>query len=304
MLPPATAPPPPRSCEHKIRGLCVSPDLQCVLCVTEDLEGVYILAVDNLGAHEETPSSTTATTAVPDLDSNPSRETHEDPTDGGGGSFGSGGGGADGGRRSASTTVAGVAGPAAARPPPRVAAATAFPSLLHLASRGQRRRAGGPVAHPAAEPVFIASLARRGGTAGSGKGQQDYGTGWRRHSTGASGGGDSASGGGRRGGRRNLRSNAQLECLWWAARNGDHLAVIGGPDGEVLVCGCVDPFDGQAGRVEKLNGSKIFGRELRGALVGLRICLRHAIGVDHRSAGLPHAIAVRYPESFPFSLAA
>ncbi|CAM9951238.1 unnamed protein product, partial [Ectocarpus sp. 6 AP-2014] len=30
-------------------GMCVSPDLQCVLWATEGREGVYLLAVDNLG---------------------------------------------------------------------------------------------------------------------------------------------------------------------------------------------------------------------------------------------------------------
>ncbi|CAM9972901.1 unnamed protein product, partial [Ectocarpus sp. 8 AP-2014] len=43
-----------------IRGMCVSPDLQCVLCATEGLEGVYLLAVDNLGEEQEARPTPTA----------------------------------------------------------------------------------------------------------------------------------------------------------------------------------------------------------------------------------------------------
>ncbi|CAM9365604.1 unnamed protein product [Scytosiphon promiscuus] len=149
----------------KIRGLCVSPDLQCVLCVTEGLEGVYLLAVDNLGDQDE----------------------------------------------------------AQAHPPHaprRTVAETAFPSLAHLASRGeQRKRATGAKAgHPSAEPVFIASLARQS--------QSDDDRGGRRHSTGSS-----ARAPRRRSGARSAA--APFECLWWVTRDGSHFAVIGGPGGEL-----------------------------------------------------------------------
>lgn len=195
----------------QIRGLCISPDLQCVLCVTEDLEGVYILAIDNLGAQEEGRAYTALS------DSQHPADVVNDVSD-----AKKGGDGRAGGGRSSKTAATAAAG-STARPQPRAAAAAAFPSLLHLASRGQRRRTGA-VAHTPAEPVFIASLARRG----VGGGQQAQDSVGRRRSSGPG----KVSPAGR--GRRNSHGSAiQLECLWWAARNGDHFAVIGRPDGEV-----------------------------------------------------------------------
>lgn len=192
---------------------------------------MYILAVDNLGAQDA--AQPTAPTRNLDDDSHGSKaKSAAGEGNAPGSGNGGGGGGARvgglGGRRS---SVSAVAGAATVRPPPRPVAATAFPSLLHLASRGQRKRSGGAVAYPSAEPVFIASLARRGGD-GERRGEQgDGGRNDRRQSSGSDGRGSSA-GAGRRA-SRNVRTNAQFECLWWAARNGDHFAIIGGPGGEV-----------------------------------------------------------------------
>ncbi|CAM9434105.1 unnamed protein product, partial [Laminaria digitata] len=116
----------------KIRGLCVSPDLQCVLCVTENLEGVYILAVDNLGEQD----AAQPTDPTPNLDDDAHGSNPKSAT--GKGNASSGGGGGSGGARgsglgSRRSSVAAVAGATTVRPPPRPVAATAFPSLLHLA---------------------------------------------------------------------------------------------------------------------------------------------------------------------------
>lgn len=177
-----------------------------MLCVTEDLEGVYILAIDNLDAEGGQQGSAVpgGNTVPQDLTRDLSEKIH-------------GGAAARVSRASfASTATVAAAGPSA-RPAQRAVAASAFPSLLHLASRGQRRKAGGAVAHTPAEPVFIASLVR-----GAGRSSK------RRTST----SGRASTGGGRS--RFGSRGGvAQLECIWWAARNGDHFAVIGRPDGEV-----------------------------------------------------------------------
>lgn len=233
----------PALCEQ-IQGLCVSPDLQCVLCVTENMEGVYILAVDKLGEMEETPRPITSP------DPNSMQPQHSDDKRGEGTPCPG-----DANRKSSSVTLTASTGITAAatssrgtaRPSQRPAAATAFPSLLHLASRGQRRRAttgnntasdAGEMAHTPAEPIFIASLARRGSGDGNGQDTDDDRKS-RRHSTGSKGSsigkGGSGSGGGTGagGGHRGPRTKAPYECLWWAARNGDHFAVIGGHQGEV-----------------------------------------------------------------------
>lgn len=206
---------------HQIRGLCVSPDLQCVLCVTEDLEGVYILSINNLGAEEGKIKSTVG----PETDGKGSQRENTNTAPGRYNDITVGG---QGNESRSSPSVMGVAGAstgAAARPFPRSAAEKAFPSLLHLASRGQRRRAtGGGVAHTPAEPIFIASLARAGGKDGA------HGAG--RYSKGSSGRASQGDSG--KGARRSSRGTPPTyECLWWAAQNGDHLAVIGGLDGEV-----------------------------------------------------------------------
>ena len=191
---------------------------------------MYILAVDNLGAQD----TAQPTVPAPNLDDDPhgSKSTSA-AGKGSASSSGSVDGARErgvGGKRSSAAAVAG-AGATTVRPPPRSVAATAFPSLLHLASRGQRKRSGGAVAYPSAEPVFIASLARRVGD-GERKGEQgDGGRSDRRQSSGSDGRG-SSTGAGRRA-SRSARANAQFECLWWAARNGDHFAIIGGPGGEV-----------------------------------------------------------------------
>lgn len=202
-----------------------------MLCVTEDLEGVYILAIDNLGVgvqRDRDPATSDEKHPAPgDIVNDISRPGSGEPSGFGASptpAVGAGVGGS-GGRPT------GAKAGRAARPTPRAVAAAAFPSLLHLASRGQRRRTGA-VAHTAAEPIFIASLARRGGgvaRSGNVSGLDDIG----RKRSGGSGRG-SPGGKGRHGFRA---SGAQLECLWWAARNGDHFAVIGRPDGEVFSAG-------------------------------------------------------------------
>lgn len=185
-----------------------------MLCVTQDLEGVYILAIDNLGVGLQ-EGREAAAAGETNAAGHGIKDVEGGADDVAGPPVGSSGG----------TRPTGAAAGRTARPTPRSAATSVFPSLLHLASRGQRRRAG-PVAHTAAEPVFIASLARRGGGSGSKQGHDDGG---RRRSSGSGRG----SPGGKE--RRSSRASAgQLECLWWAARNGDHVAVIGRPDGEVL----------------------------------------------------------------------
>lgn len=214
---------PPAKCQ--IRGLCVSPDLQCVLCVTDGLEGVYLLAVDNLADQDEAPPHPPSD--VPNLEDAPTGNLPSSPS-------GDVVGGGGGGKRSATATSAVGAATTARHAPRRTVADTAFPSLPHLASRGeQRRRSTGAKAgqHPSAEPVFIASLARRS-AGGDGKGQEqqseDDDRGSRRHSTGSSGRGPR-----RRSGARSAA--APFECLWWVTRNGSHFAVIGGQGGEVRV---------------------------------------------------------------------
>ncbi|CAM9620854.1 unnamed protein product [Ectocarpus sp. 4 AP-2014] len=251
----------------KIRGMCVSPDLQCVLCATEGLEGVYLLAVDNLG--EEQEARPTPTAGIPSVGGKGTagNTTGEGNTShdsaGGDGGVNSGGkrggetgrsGGGGGGNQStarppsaaAAAVMAGASAGAAAttarHAPRRAAADTAFPSLVHLASRGeQRKRASGAKArYPSAEPVFIASLGRRGGAAaaaagdGGQRGQQqpsddERGGDGRRHVTGA------GSRVPRRGGgsRSSPSAPPPFECLWWVTRSGNHFAVIGDPDGEV-----------------------------------------------------------------------
>lgn len=234
--------------KSQIRGLCVSPDLQCVLCVTEGLEGVYLLAIDNLW--EQGEANPHPTEAVPSLDDGAAASTlyasagvdgnsglagaarvgDGDTPDGKQGKSGGGGGN----KRSPAATTARHA-------PRRTVADTAFPSLAHLASRGeQRKRAGSAKArHPLAEPVFIASLSRRGGGGAGGGGSGESKGGLRqesgdrvnrRHSTGSGGRGPRARGGG---GAR--MAAALFECLWWVTRDGDHFAIIGGPGGEVRI---------------------------------------------------------------------
>ncbi|CAM9300751.1 unnamed protein product [Ectocarpus sp. 13 AM-2016] len=252
--------------------MCVSPDLQCVLCATDGLEGVYLLAVDNLGEEQEarpTPTAGTPSVGGKGTAGNTTGEgnTSHDSAGGDGGvnsggkrggetgRSGGGGGGGGGGNQStarppsaAAAAVmaganAGAAATTARHAPRRAVADAAFPSLVHLASRGeQRKRASGAKArYPSAEPVFIASLGRRGGAAaaaaagdGGQRGQQqpsddERGGDGRRHSTGASGRVP------RRGGCSRSSSSAPppFECLWWVTRSGNHFAVIGDPDGEV-----------------------------------------------------------------------
>lgn len=206
---------------YQIRGLCVSPDLQCVLCVTEDLEGVYILSINNLGAEEGKMKSTVG----PETDGKGSQRENINTIPGGYNDVAVGGQSSESRSSPSVMGAAGASTGASARPLPRSAAEKAFPSLLHLASRGQRRRAtGGGVAHTPAEPIFIASLARAGG--------KDGAHGAKRYSTRSSGRASQVESG--KGARRSSRGTPfTYECLWWAAQNGDHIAVIGGLDGEV-----------------------------------------------------------------------
>eukprot|EP00903_Cladosiphon_okamuranus_P018230 g16769.t1 len=230
----------------KIRGLCVSPDLQCVLCVTEGLEGVYLLAIDNLGEQgEATPHPTEA---VPSLDGGSGAAAAStlhanagvDGNNGLAGAAGPGDGGSPDGKQGKSgggnKRSPAAAATTARHAPKRTVADTAFPSLAHLASRGEQRKRGAGSAkarHPLAEPVFIASLARRGAGGGGEeskgglrlKGDGDRGS--RRHSTGSGGWEPRARGGAAR------AAAALFECLWWVTRDGDHFAIIGGPGGEV-----------------------------------------------------------------------
>ena len=252
----------------QIRGLCVSPDLQCVLCVTEGLEGVYLLAIDNLGEQDEADPQPTE--FVPGLDdaATTAGSLHAGGVGRNGGLEGGAGVGGEGeaahGKRGRSGGGGGAkrspAATTARHAPKRTVADTAFPSLVHLASRGeQRKRAGSAKArHPLAEPVFIASLARRGTGGGGGGGESKGGLqqegnddrGSRRHSTGSGGRGPRQRGGG--GGRM---AAAPFECLWWVTRDGDHFAIIGGPGGEVrlhtsvcfCVCVCVCEVEGNVG---------------------------------------------------------
>ncbi|CAB1114480.1 unnamed protein product [Ectocarpus sp. CCAP 1310/34] len=249
----------------KIRGMCVSPDLQCVLCATEGLEGVYLLAVDNLG--EEQEARPTPTAGIPSVggkgtagnttgEGNTSHDSAggDDGVNSGGKRGGETGRSGGGGNQStarppseaAAAVMAGASAGAAAttarHAPRRAVADTAFPSLVHLASRGeQRKRASGAKArYPSAEPVFIASLGRRGGAAaaaagdGGQRGQQqpsddERGGDGRRHSTGAGGRVPHRGGGS----PRSSSAPPPFECLWWVTRSGNHFAVIGDPDGEV-----------------------------------------------------------------------
>lgn len=214
--------------------------MQCVLCVTEGLEGVYLLAIDDLGEQDE--ANPHSTEAVLSLDDGAVSSLHASATGGNSGLESAAGGHghghvSGGGKRgkSGSAKRSAAAAATARHAPKRAVADTAFPSLVHLASRGeQRKRAGSAQArHPLAEPVFIASLARRGaGGGGESKGQpeqQESGDdrGSRRHSTGSGGRGPRKRGGGSR------AAAAPFECLWWVTRDGDHFAIIGGPSGEV-----------------------------------------------------------------------
>lgn len=205
--------------------------------MTEGLEGVYLLAIDDLGDHDEAKPHPTE--AVPGLNDGAAAAGGLHAGGGVGGNGGlSGAAGAgdgdtpDGGKRSGSGSARRSPAAAARHAPKRTVADTAFPSLVHLASRGeQRKRVGGAKArYPPAEPVFIASLARRGAAAES-KGQlrqeSDDDRGSRRHSTGSGGRGPRLRGGGSR------MPVAPFECLWWVTRDGDHFAIIGGPGGEV-----------------------------------------------------------------------
>lgn len=210
--------------------------------MTEGL-GVYLLAINNLGEQDEAQPNLSE--SVPNLDDSNKADNFststalgensnnlESAVDGSGGGASDGKRNKNGNRRSpAAAGAGGAAATTARRALRRTVADTAFPSLVHLASRGeQRKRAvGEKPRHPSAEPVFIASLARRGGRGGAGQDEEgsdddDRGGSTRRHSTGL---------GGRGSRRRSGSRNAPFECLWWVTRDGDHFAVIGGPSGEV-----------------------------------------------------------------------
>eukprot|EP00752_Nemacystus_decipiens_P012338 g10938.t1 len=223
----------------KIRGLCVSPDLQCVLCVTEGLEGVYLLAIDNLGEQDETsPHRAEAVRSLEDgaTTTNLHVSGGDSGLEGGAAAAAHAGGGgdtSDGEREKSGGAKRSPAATTARHAPKRTVADTAFPSLVHLASRGEQRKRGPGSAkarYPLAEPVFIASLARRGAGRGGGARESGDDRGSRRHSTGS---GAPGSRGPRQRGGSSRKATSPFECLWWVTRGGDHFAVIGGPGGEV-----------------------------------------------------------------------
>lgn len=214
--------------------------------MTESLEGVYLLAIDNLGEQDEARPHPTE--VVPSLDDGAIGSSFHAGAVGGNSGLEStaaaaGGGDGDGDtsyrrRQKSGSTKRSPAATTARHAPKRTVADTAFLSLVHLASRGeQRKRAGGAKArYPLAEPVFIASLARRSAGAGGGGGGEskfrprhdsDDDRGGRRHSTGSGGRGAPRQRSGSRG------AAAPYECLWWVTRDMDHFAIIGGPDGDV-----------------------------------------------------------------------
>lgn len=268
------------------------------MCVTEHLEGVYILPVNNLGAREDAQQSTATGQFTDSGSSLYSDDNIEETTDKKDKKYRDAGSGNMG--RSSAAAVAGASGPTAARLPPRAAAATAFPSLLHLASQGQRRRAAvdGEVAYPAAEPIFVASLARRGGGDGSGKGSRRD----KRHSTGSGGGGRTSSADG---GSRHQPRSKPFQCIWWAARNGDHFAIIGGPDGEVreggkkVICSGFTP---ENNKMAKQKGWWVKSDVLLSRACCLKnrcfICFLVVVRMSHGRTRLPAMVIRVYPLSW------
>ncbi len=236
--------------------------------MTEGLEGVYLLAIDNLGEQDEAQPQPTE--SVPNLDDGVVGGASSAAP--GGDGAGGGGGGSSAGNPGGKTKRSPAA--TARQAPKRTAADTAFPSLVHLASRGeQRKRAGSAKArYPSAEPVFIASLARRGGGAGDQQQQEsDDGRRSRRHSTGLGGLGPR-----RRAGSR--AAAAPFECLWWVTRDGDHFAIIGGPGGEVRGRGVRRKSSGWHGRVSILGSGAVRTR-VGTYISGLEVapCIMHRV---------------------------
>ncbi|CAN0301182.1 unnamed protein product, partial [Discosporangium mesarthrocarpum] len=137
------------SVQGKIRGLCISHDLQCVLCVTDQL-AVYILPIDDLegnisgqgvGSSSGTessagPSPDTPNAKANNVDSNAKSNTN---------SSGSGGGkgGAINGRCPGAARAGGTGSGARGSQPQRVGKVMTSTSLLRLASRGHRKQPRG-----------------------------------------------------------------------------------------------------------------------------------------------------------------